>query len=62
MLAVGGIYSVNGGTNARNLSIMPSVVNSVYSVVVWSGPNAVARSGPSAVARRGTYLSSYHSP
>jgi hypothetical protein len=31
MLAVGGIHSVTGGTNARNLFIVLSVVDSVYS-------------------------------
>jgi hypothetical protein len=31
MLAVSGIHSVNGGTNARNLSIVLSVVDSVHS-------------------------------
>jgi hypothetical protein len=31
MLAVGGIHSANGGTNARNLSIVLSVVDSVHS-------------------------------
>jgi hypothetical protein len=31
MLAVGGIHSVTGGINARNLFIVLSVVNSVYS-------------------------------
>jgi hypothetical protein len=30
MLAVGGIHSVTGGINARNLFIMLSVVNSVH--------------------------------
>jgi hypothetical protein len=31
MLAVGGIHSVTGGTNARNLFIMLSIVDNVYS-------------------------------
>jgi hypothetical protein len=31
MLAVGGVYSANGGTNARNLSTVLSVVDSVHS-------------------------------